>query len=134
DDMPPVVELPGDMVIVCAPLPAPDIMTPIDSNDIFSIEFSETMVPGVHPGEFIVTRTWKLTDKSGNTSFVIQHITWIPDTFLQCEIITPEQVACNSRDVLISSDVTGGYAPYTYLWDIQGEDCIIQSGKNSPQI
>ncbi|HEY3387362.1 MAG TPA: T9SS type A sorting domain-containing protein, partial [Saprospiraceae bacterium] len=134
DDMPPVVDLPEDMVVVCAPLPEPDAMIPIDSTDIYNIEYSETIVPGNRPGEFLVTRTWTLTDASGNSSVIIQRITWIPDTFIECDIITPDYVGCNSRNVIISSHVTGGYAPYTYLWDIQGEDCAIQGGQNSPEI
>jgi hypothetical protein len=134
DNMPPVVELPHDITIICAPLPAPDDMTPADSTDIFTVEFTETTVAGDHPGEFIVTRIWKLTDASGNVSVVVQHITWIPDSFIACEIIIPDQVECNSRWVHITSDVTGGFAPYTYLWDIQGEDCIIQSGQHTPDI
>lgn len=96
--------------------------------------YLETILPGNGVGQFFVTRTWTITDVSGNTSVVVQHITWTPDSFLECDIITPEEVSCNSRDVLISSNVTGGFGPYTYLWDIQGEDCIIQSGQHTPDI
>jgi hypothetical protein len=135
DDMPPVVGLPGDTVIYCSPLPPPVSMTPEDTSEVFTVTFTEVITNGQQPGEFNVVRTWTFTDMSGNVSTIVQHIRWIPDTFLECDIIPPhEPVTCNSHNVLIESDVTGGVGPYTYWWVVVGDECFIQSGQSTPEI
>ncbi len=134
DDMPPVFELPDDITVICAPLPSPSHMLPEEAGEEMSVTFTESIEPGDEAGEFIVTRTWIATDMSGNSSVRVQHIRWIPDSFLACEIITPESVECNTHGVVISSDVTGGFDPFTYFWVIEGDECFIQAGQGTPEI
>ena len=134
DDIPPVMELPDNMTIICSPLPPPHHMLPEDSSDIVTVTFTETIQPGSEHGEFMVIRTWIVTDMSGNSSEIVQHIRWIPDTFLECDIVLPDTVECNSHGVRISSNVTGGISPYTYWWEIKGDECFIQGGQRTPEI
>lgn len=133
DDVPPVAELPEDITVICSPLPPPISMLPDGDEEVTTV-FTETMQAGSQPGEFIVLRSWIFTDMSGNVTTRVQRITWIPDTFLECDILLPENVECNSHDVVISSDVNGGIEPYSYLWEVVGEKCFIREGQHTPEI
>jgi len=99
-----------------------------------NIVYTQTIKPGNAPGVFVVVREWVATDACGNTSYSSQHITWIPDTFLECDIIVPPSVLCNSHAVLIESDVTGGIGGVTYEWELVCDQCYIQSGQGTPAI
>jgi hypothetical protein len=134
DDVPPeMLTGPADTTIVCVELPsAPDMG--VDSSAGETVVFTEVINPGENPNEFIVTRTWLATDLCGNTSEVTQHILWIPETLLECEILLPGTVFCNSHDVRIESIVTGSYGPYTYEWEVIGDKCFIQGGQGTPNI
>ncbi|NUO00581.1 MAG: T9SS type A sorting domain-containing protein [Saprospiraceae bacterium] len=135
DDLPPgFSETLADVTIICAPLPPAPEVHAVDLAQPGTVTYSETIVPGGSPGEFIVTRTWVATDACGNTATYVQHITWIPDTFLECAIILPESVECNTHGVVISSEVTGGLGPITYNWQIVGEKCFIQGGQGTSEI
>jgi hypothetical protein len=135
DDIPPVFDqIPGDTAIICAPLPLAEVMHAIDPAQPMSIVYSESITPGGGQGVNIVTRTWTATDACGNTTIVVQHIQWIPDSFLECEINVPDIIGCNSHGVIITSDVSGGFGPYNYVWQIVGEKCFIQGGQGTPVI
>lgn len=99
-----------------------------------TVVYTEIIEPGLHPGEFNVTRTWVATDSCQNTSTVVHHIIWIPESLIACDIVLPESVECNSHGVIISSEVSGGSGPYTYVWEIVGEKCFIQIGQGTPEI
>jgi hypothetical protein len=135
DDIPPIMnEYPVDTIYVCQPLPAiPDMMSEFPGQEA-TVIFTEVIEPGNGPGEFNVTRTWVATDSCHNSSTVIHHIVWIPESNIECSIIIPDTVLCNSHDVIISSLVTGGSGPYTYAWQIAGEKCFIQAGQGTPEI
>ena len=126
--------VPSDTTIICEPLPLAPVVRAIDPAQPAVIVYSESVTPGDRPGVYIVTRTWTATDACGNTSTAVQHITWIPDTFLECEIILPDVVECNAHGVVISSGVTGGIGPITYEWEIEGDKCFIQAGQGTPEI
>jgi hypothetical protein len=135
DDVPPTFSVtPADVTIVCAPLPPVPDVNPVDLAQPATIAYTETIVPGSAAGTYIVTRTWVARDACGNTSTYVQHITWIPDNFLECEIIVPEIVECNSHGVIISSVVPGGVGPLTYYWEIVGDDCFIQGGQGASEV
>ncbi|MEP6796243.1 MAG: T9SS type A sorting domain-containing protein, partial [Saprospiraceae bacterium] len=135
DDMPPVITgVPNDTMIVCAPLPVAPVVQADDTALPVTVIYTESISPDDGTGIFIVTRTWTSTDACGNTSVTIQHITWIPNSFLVCTINVPEVVECNSHGVIITSDVTGGFGPYTYEWKIVGNKCFIQGGQGTPDI
>ncbi|MEO6130862.1 MAG: ice-binding family protein, partial [Saprospiraceae bacterium] len=122
DDVPPVfLNGQNDTTIICAPLPGVPVVNVLDAAMPVLTTFTETIVPGTGIGVFIVTRTWTATDACGNISTSVQTIRWIPNTFLACEIIVPPVIVCNSHGVIITSDVTGGIGPYTYVWEISGE-------------
>jgi hypothetical protein len=135
DDVPPVITpVPGDTMIICMPLPPVPVMLTEDSIQAMSIVFTEVIEPGSGHGEFDVIRTWVVTDSCNNSSTVIQHILWIPESQLECNIILPESVECNSHGVIIGSDVFGGFGLYTYEWQVVGEKCFIQAGQGTPEM
>jgi hypothetical protein len=43
-------------------------------------------------------------------------------------------VECNSHGVVIGSNVEGGLGAITYMWEVIGEKCFIQSGQGTPEI
>jgi hypothetical protein len=106
----------------------------IDGAQPVIIVFTESMEPGAGPGVYNITRRWIATDACGNATRYIQHITWIPDTYLECNIITPKDVECNTHGVLIESELSGGIGPFSYLWEVIGEECFIQTGQRTPSI
>lgn len=126
--------VPGDITIVCEPLPPAPVVNVIDPAQPVTVTYAEVIQPGSGVGTYIVTRTWVAMDACGNTATHVQHITWIPDTFITCEIVTPTPVECNSHGVVITSAVTGGIGPFTYMWEIFGQECFIQGGQGTPQI
>ncbi len=135
DDMPPVItNIPEETTIICAPLPPAGIVSTDDYADPVVVEYSQTTIDGASPGEYHVTRRWIVTDVCGNTSEATQHITWIPDTQLSCDIFLPESVECNSHDVPIAGGASGGLGDITYAWEIFGEKCFIQSGQGTPDM
>ncbi len=135
DDLPPVLSnVPNDTTIVCAPLLLPALVSTDDISQPVSLVYSEILKAGEEAGVFIVTRTWTATDACGNITVVVQHIKWIPNSQLSCEIILPALIECNSHGVIVKSVVTGDFGPYTYEWQIVGEKCFIQSGQGTPEI
>ncbi|MEO6131506.1 MAG: T9SS type A sorting domain-containing protein, partial [Saprospiraceae bacterium] len=135
DDIPPVFSgVPADAVIICEPLPSVPIVKANDPAQPVSIVYSEVIVNGNAAGEFVVTRTWIATDACGNSSSAVQVISWIPNTLLECGILLPASVDCNSHDVVITSSVSGGLGALTYSWEVVGEECFIESGQGTPEI
>jgi Ice-binding-like/Secretion system C-terminal sorting domain len=132
DDVSPVfVVVPVDVTIVCDSLPVVPTVFTEDPAQPVTITFTETMMSGKIPGSFIVTRTWTATDACGNVSDYTQTITWIPDTMLECNIIAPASVECNTHGVLICSEDSGGMGGNSFQWDILGEDCFIQGNPDT---
>ncbi|HZV70817.1 MAG TPA: Calx-beta domain-containing protein [Saprospiraceae bacterium] len=134
DDIAPVLlGVPNDATTICGQLPAVPFVFSDDPAQPVSIVYDQTILPGGSAGEFDVTRTWTGTDACGNVSGATQHITWIPDTFLECDILVPPLVECNSHGVVISSLVSGGLGGVTYEWEVIGQG-FIQTGQGTPQI
>ncbi len=135
DDISPVISnVPEEAIIICAPLPPAGTVNAEDYAHPVTVAYSQSTVDGASPGEYSVTRTWVATDVCGNTSVATQHITWIPDTQLSCDIFVPESVDCNSHGVPITSGVSGGLGGITYAWEVFGEKCFIQSGQGTPEM
>jgi hypothetical protein len=135
DDIPPViVEVPYEALIVCVELPPAPIVVVEGESQPVKITYTEVIESNGGPGEYVVTRTWVATDVCGNVTVYVQTIKWIPDTFLECIIIVPDTVYCNTHGIEIGSIITGGNGPFTYEWEIVGENCFIQGGQGTPEI
>jgi hypothetical protein len=135
DDIPPVIE--GnfeELTVICAPLPPPIQVQVTDYGTPVDLDYNQVIGPDNGQGEFVVERTWTATDPCGNVTVAKQTILWIPNTFVDCDILLPPAVECNSHGVVIGSDVNGGIGPFTYEWEVIGEKCFIQSGQGTPTI
>jgi hypothetical protein len=135
DDIAP--ELDGnfeDLTIICDQLPPPGQVIATDYGSPVTIDYEQVIGPDNGQGHFTVKRIWTATDPCGNVTVRVQTILWIPDTFVDCDIILPDMVECNSHGVSIGSDVEGGIGPFIYEWEIIGEKCFIQSGQGTSEI
>ncbi|MGB4847126.1 MAG: T9SS type A sorting domain-containing protein, partial [Saprospiraceae bacterium] len=134
DDIPPVLSgVPNDAIIICTPLPAAPYVSSVDPAQPVSIIYTQDIQLGDGTGEFNLTRTWTGTDACGNVTVSSQHITWIPETYIACDIIVPPLVECNSHGVVISSAITGGLGDVTYEWEVVGAG-FIQTGQGTDEI
>ncbi|MEO5906310.1 MAG: T9SS type A sorting domain-containing protein, partial [Saprospiraceae bacterium] len=135
DDMPPIFPaIPNDTVIVCDQLPTAPVLLALDGAQPVTMTYSETITPEANPGEFMVVRKAVAMDACGNISESVQTVIWMPETLLECSIILPDAVECNSHGVVINSDIAGGIDPLSYFWEITGDKCFIQGGQNTPEI
>ena len=135
DDVPPVfIDVPRDTTFICGEMAPPSEVHAIDYAKPVTITFEETISEGDIPGHYMVTRTWTATDPCGNVTVASQQILWIPDTFVDCEIILPDEIECNSHGVVINSESSGGFPPFNYVWDVQGQECFIQGGQGTPGV
>ncbi|HQW25934.1 MAG TPA: T9SS type A sorting domain-containing protein, partial [Saprospiraceae bacterium] len=135
DDLVPVfMEMPSDTMIICAPLPPVPNVVLLDSLENVTIVYTETVVSGPGAGQFTVTRTWTATDSCNNVTTYIQTILWQPESTLECSIILPEYVQCDSHGNIITSVIVGGTGPYIYEWQVVGEKCFIKGGQGTPDL
>jgi hypothetical protein len=135
DDMPPVFEnIHADTMIICAPLPPGVDMIMVDTLEAISVIYTEVITPGSVLGQWIITRTWIAEDSCHNSTTATQRILWQPESTLECSIIVPDVVECNSHGVIITTSVVGGTGPYVYEWRIVGEKCFLQAGQGTPEI
>src|SRR6185436_1510044 len=98
DDVPPVFSgVPKDAKIICQQLPPVPTVFANDPAQPVSIVYSQDIGVINAQGEYHVTRKWTATDACGNPAVAIQHILWIPDTGLACDITVPPSVNCNTH-------------------------------------
>jgi len=135
DDVAPVfASVPKDAKVICQQLPP---VPPVFANDPaqpVSVVYAQIIGPINGQGTYDVTRKWTATDACGNSSEAIQHITWIPDTGLECDISVPVSVNCNTHGVPVSAAASGGLGGVSFAWEVIGEECFIQSGQGTPDI
>ena len=135
DDMPPVfINVLADTMVICAPLPPADDMFVADTLEPVTVTYTQVITPGGVVGQWVVKRTWIAADSCHNVATITQTITWQPESTLECNIILPDVVDCNSHGVIINSAVLGGSGPYDYVWRIVGEKCFLQAGQGTPEI
>ena len=70
-----VEALPADETVECDAVPAADVLTATDNcDDAVEVMFNESIADGVCPQTYTITRTWTVSDCSGNTSEHVQTI------------------------------------------------------------
>ena len=94
-----VEALPGDMTVACDNVPLADILTAIDNCDPeVTLTYSETQDDDdLCPSDYVITRTWSLTDCAGNENSHTQVLTvldTVAPTFTAGPLDTT--VACNA--------------------------------------
>ena len=135
DDVAPVLTgVPADEQIFCEQLPSVPEVYSDDPSQPVTINFTETIVEGDQPGTYNVYRRWSAMDACGNGTAAVQHITWRPESLLQCTINTPNRVTCYSDKVVIKSTVIGDTEGVTYFWELIGDGAYIRSGQGTPRI
>ena len=70
-----VEALPADETVECDAVPAADVLTATDNcDDAVEVMFNESIADGVCPQTYTITRTWTVSDCSGNMSEHVQTI------------------------------------------------------------
>ena len=105
--------LPTDMTVDCDNVPTAPIIEADDCNAV-SVEFDESVVI-IQCGQ-VITRTWVATDVCGNSVSHTQIIN--VECPIDGNISDSAGVNCNNPNGgTATATVTGGQAPFTYLWD-----------------
>ncbi|HZV67893.1 MAG TPA: T9SS type A sorting domain-containing protein [Saprospiraceae bacterium] len=135
DDVAPAFgTVPKDAKVICQQLPPAPPVFANDPAQPVSVVYAQIIGPINGQGAYDVTRKWTATDACGNSSEAIQHITWIPDTGLECDISVPASVNCNTHGVTVSAAASSGLGGVSFAWEVIGEECFIQSGQGTPDI
>jgi hypothetical protein len=134
DVAPEFAHTPEDTLVICGELPPPAQVQATDNTGEVEVFFTEEQLPAEGFEDYIVIRTWTAVDGCGNRTSITQELYWIPNTEMECDIDVPEDIPCNTHGVVITGNVTGGIGPYTYNWEVLGNECFIQSGQNTETI
>jgi alpha-tubulin suppressor-like RCC1 family protein len=88
---------PANTTVACNAVPAAAVLTATDNCSIPTVVYNEVRTDGNCPGNYILTRTWTVTDVSGNTSGKTQTIT-VQDTQVPVLSAAPADVTveCNT--------------------------------------
>ena len=132
EEAPMILEVPEDMEVYCEEQ-IPEMGTPLVIDNCTSVEIypSEEIVNSVH-GRVLI-RTWTVMDACGNTSVASQHIL-LSYQNMSCEIGPLSDIECGSEGNTLYGSVTGGTAPYTYVWEMVDCDGFITDGQGTPLI
>ncbi|MBK6929482.1 MAG: HYR domain-containing protein [Saprospirales bacterium] len=109
------VVMPSDLTVECDAVPAPFVLTNGDvhdnctASDLLDIDTSEVRTNGNCPNNYVLTRTWTITDAAGNQRVHVQKIT-VRDTTKPLAICKNASVTLDkSGSVSITTaDVDGG--------------------------
>ena len=112
DNTPPNIIRPSDQAISCSDSFAPSATgtaTATDNCDLAPIvTYTDVQSPGSCPSDFTINRTWKATDKCGNTTTSLQRI-YIQDVdppVITCLVFGNQTVNSNSGNHYIEPDAS----------------------------
>jgi len=130
---PEIFRVPANVVIYCEdPIPArAEVFVKDNYDDDVVAVFTEQYVS--EPFGLRLIRRWTATDGCGNTTVAEQFID-IYDNTLECSFDFPETIFCHSEDNLIKVNASGGWAPYSYRWEMTDCDGFITSDPTNASI
>jgi hypothetical protein len=82
----------------------------------------------------VITNTWTAMDACGNVTTAVQELSAIVNSDLSVSISAPSSIKCNSHNNLVEAIVEGGEGPFTYEWEIEGNECFIYGGQGTQTI
>ncbi|MCK0110526.1 gliding motility-associated C-terminal domain-containing protein, partial [Flavobacteriaceae bacterium S0825] len=95
-----VEALPADATVECDNVPTADVLTATDNCDAsVTVSFDEQRTDGSCPSNYILVRTWSVTDCAGNTNTHVQNIT-VEDT-------TAPTIDVEADDIMVQCDGSG---------------------------
>jgi hypothetical protein len=125
--------VPADTTVYClADVPALEL--PALKCGFMNMDYNMILSDPTRKGNYTETRTWTIENECHeqySASQVITHMQRNND--LVCSILAPS-VFCNSSENQVSAEVSGGYGPYTYKWEVVNGSCHILSGQGTPDV
>lgn len=122
NDSAPVVDLEEQLTLYCTTeIPALDLVEVIGVS--YDVEMSDLRDAR---GDGLVLRKITATDGCGNSTTVTQSMQFNNTSDLAGTINGDFNPACNSSGNIYQVIVTGGTAPYTINWEVNGGNCFIE--------
>ncbi|MBK6929473.1 MAG: HYR domain-containing protein [Saprospirales bacterium] len=140
------VVMPSDVTVECDAVPAPFVLTNGDvhdnctASDLLDIDTSEVRTNGNCPNNYVLTRTWTITDAAGNQRVHVQKIT-VRDTtkplaicknasvtldkFGSVSITTAEVDGGSTDNCTAAANLTLSVAPNTFTCANLGNNTVI---------
>ena len=101
-----VENLPEDVLAECDMIPAPSVLTAVDNcDDAVEVEFTEEFTPGDCPQSYTLTRTWEVSDCSGNVTSHSQ-IIQVEDTTAPVFVSLPQDQINQCEEAAYSTEAT----------------------------
>lgn len=94
-------------------VPASIAFNPGQSTVSFTLE---ALYDNITEGNETLTLTFNLSDPCGNITPLVINLVIVDTDELQVNINNPA-VSCPGQDIVLNATVTGGFFPYTYLWN-----------------
>jgi len=125
--------VPGDTTVYCeskVELP----LFPALTCGFVSLTGDITNTPPDGGGNYTEIRTWTYVNECGESDSRSQSILHSLHSDLDCNIIGPSEVHCNSSENEFTVIVNGGNGPYSYYWEVMNGSCHILSGQHTPVV
>lgn len=134
DTTPPVlIGVPENLHLYCGQnLPPMAYVTPVDNCGIEVFTTREVQFT-LSPIYTSVLRQWKAVDSCGNKTVDVQAML-LENAILSANFQNTGPLSCGSSNNTVSATITGGHAPYGFVWSIISGDGAILSNPNMSQI
>lgn len=121
NEMPQLLGIPANVTVQCTSVPAPAVVNATDNCTRGPVTMTEIKTNGNCAGNYILTRTWSVTDGSGNTTTGTQVITVVDLTAPELTIPANTAAQCDAIPAVGTATAVDncGTATVTYLGEIR---------------
>ncbi len=132
EQAPILIGVPDDITVYCASEPAMPEVIGYDACGPVDLVYEERHVGG--ETEYDLYRSWTAIDECGNKTTQTQRVHMDLESDFSCEILAPEDINCNSKEVWLKAIVHEGHPLYKYEWDVLKGVCKIIEGQGTDRV